>query len=85
MKIYFCEIKINILKIYFCEIKNKKRIIFYIKMELIPISDKEFRNVAKGSGIKYRNKIPCEDLKAMLGYCPLIKRRKVEVSGEAGF
>ena len=41
-------------------------------MELIPISEKEFRKVVKGCGIKYRNKIPCEDLKAMLDYCPLI-------------
>ena len=54
-------------------------------MELIPISEKEFRKVVKGCGIKYRNKIPGENLKAMLGYCPIIKHRKVEITDESGF
>ena len=52
---------------------------------LIPISAKQFREVSKGCGIKYRNKIPSKELKAMLGYRPLGKRRKVEVSLETGF
>jgi hypothetical protein len=52
---------------------------------LIPISEKEFRKVAKGCGIKYRNKIPSKELKAMLGYCPLYKLRKVEIRDETGF
>ena len=58
-----------------------------IKMDrnLIPISAKQFREVSKGCGIKYRNKIPSKELKAMLGYRPLGKRRKVEVSLETGF
>ena len=52
---------------------------------LIPISAKQFREVSKGCGVKYRNKIPSKELKAMLGYLPLGKRRKVEVSLETGF
>lgn len=52
---------------------------------LIPIRTKEFREVVKGCEIKYRNKIPSKELKAMLGYRPLGKRRKVEVSLETGF
>lgn len=52
---------------------------------LIPISSKEFRKVAKGCGIRYRNKILSRELKAMLGYCPLDKRRRVEVSDKTGF
>ena len=58
-----------------------------IKMDryLIPISAKQFREVSKGCGVKYRNKIPSKELKAMLGYRPLGKRRKVEVSLETGF
>ena len=54
-------------------------------MELTPISEKEFRKVPKGCGIKYRNKIPSQELKAKLGYCPLSKNRKVEISDETGF
>lgn len=33
--------------------------------------------MAKGSGIKYRNKIQLSELKAKLGYCPLRKLRKL--------
>lgn len=36
-------------------------------IDLKPISEKEFREVTKGCGIKYRNKIPSKELKAMLG------------------
>ena len=37
-----------------------------IKMDrnLIPISAKQFREVSKGCGIKYRNKIPSKELKS---------------------
>ena len=49
---------------------------------LTPISEKEF---AKGCGIKYRNKIPSKELKAMRRYCPLDKGRKVEIRDETGF
>lgn len=44
-----------------------------MKMEtdLTPICTKEFREVAKSCRIKYRNKIPSKELKAMLGYRPL--------------
>lgn len=52
---------------------------------LIPISAKEFREVAKGCGIKYSDKIPSKELKSMLGYRPLNKRQKVEVIDETGF
>ena len=34
---------------------------------LIPISAKEFREVVKGCGMKYRDKIPSKELKSMLG------------------
>ena len=57
----------------------------FVQTSLIPISAKEFREVAKGCGIKYRNKIPSKELKAMLGYRPLDKRRKVEVRDKTGF
>ena len=54
--------------------------------ELIPISEKEFRKVIKSCGIKYRNTISCEDLKAMLGCFPLIRpQRKVEITDETRF
>lgn len=49
------------------------------KKNLVPIYTKEFREVAKGCGIKYRNKIPSEELKAVLSYLPLYRRRNVEV------
>lgn len=55
-----------------------------METNLIPIGAKEIREVAKGCGIKYRNKIPSRELKAMLSYRPLHKRRKVEVSDETG-
>ena len=55
------------------------------KVNLIPMSDKEFNKIAKESGIKYRNKISLSELKAMLGYCPLRqKQRKVEITDESG-
>ena len=47
------------------------------------ISEKEFREVTKGCGIKYRNKIPSKELKAMLGYRPL-NNRMVEIRDEEG-
>ena len=56
-----------------------------LKTQLLPISTKDFREIAKGCGIKYRNKIPSKELKEMLGYCPLKNKRKVEVSDETGF
>ena len=49
------------------------------KKNLVPIYRKEFREVAKGCGIKYRNKIPSEEFKAVLRYLPLYRRRNVEV------
>lgn len=52
---------------------------------LIPISAKQFREVSKGCGIKYRNKIPSEELKAVLSYLPLYRRRNVEVRMEHSF
>lgn len=52
---------------------------------LIPISAKEFREVAKGCGIKYSDKIPSKELKSTLGYRPLNKRQKVEVTDETRF
>ena len=48
-----------------------------------PISEKEFREVAKGCGIKYKNKIPSRELKAMLGYRSL-NNRMVEIRDEEG-
>ena len=50
-----------------------------------PNPKKKFREVNKGCGIKYRNKIPSKELEAMLGYRPLDRRRKVEVNDETGF
>lgn len=52
---------------------NKKQFEHTMKMEtdLTPICTKEFREVAKSCRIKYRNKIPSKELKAMLGYRPL--------------
>ena len=47
------------------------------------ISEREFREIAKGCGIKYRNKIPSMELKAMLGYRPLYVRM-VEIRDEEG-
>ena len=46
-----------------------------IKMEtnFTPNPKKEFREVTKGCGIKYRNKIPSKELEEMLGYRPLEK------------
>lgn len=42
-----------------------------LKVKLSPTSKREFQKVVKGCGIKYRNKIPSIELKAMLGFCPL--------------
>ena len=53
------------------------------RIHLKPISEKEFREIAKGCGIKYRNKIPSRELKAMLGYRPL-NNRMVEITDEEG-
>ena len=53
------------------------------RTHLKPISEKEFREIAKGCGIKYRNKIPSRELKAMLGYRPL-NNRMVEIRDEEG-
>ena len=47
------------------------------------ISEREFREIAKGCGTKYRNKIPSMDLKAMLGYRPL-NNRMAEIRDEEG-
>ena len=52
-------------------------------IHLKPISEKEFREIAKGCGIKYRNKIPSRELKPMLGYRPL-NNRMVEIRDEEG-
>jgi len=46
---------------------------------LTPISEKEFRKVVRGSGIGYRNKIPSSELKAMLGYRPIERKKRVEM------
>lgn len=35
--------------------------------------------------MKYRNKIPARELKAMFGYRPIEKARRVEVRDENGF
>ena len=48
------------------------------KKNLVPIYRREFREVAKGCGIKYRNEIPSEELKAVLSYLPLYRRGNVE-------
>ena len=63
---------------------NEKKIIkkWTAKIHLKPISAKEFREIAKGCGIKYRNKIPSRELKAMLGY--LLNNRMVEIRDEEG-
>ena len=37
-----------------------------METNLVPISAKEFREVAKGCGIKYRNKIPRKNKKGCL-------------------
>ena len=47
-----------------------------MEANLIPICSKQFREVGKGCGIKYRNKIPSKELKAMLSYRPLDGRLK---------
>ena len=47
------------------------------------ISEKEFREVTKGCGIKYRNKIPSREFKAMLGYRPL-NNMMVEIRDKEG-
>ena len=52
-------------------------------IHLKPISEKNFREIAKGCGVKCRNKIPSRELKAMLGYRPL-NNRMVEIRDEEG-
>ena len=56
-----------------------------MKTNIIPICTREFREVVKGCGTKYRNKIPIKELKAVLSYRPLDKGRNVEVSNETRF
>ena len=67
--------------------KKMKKKIFKMdseeRIDLKPISEKEFREIAKGCGIKYRNKIPSRELKAMLGYRQL-NNRMVEIRDEEG-
>ena len=46
-------------------------------------SEKEFREIAKGCGIKDRNKIPSREFKAMLGYRPF-NNMMVEIRDEEG-
>ena len=55
------------------------------KKNLVPIYTEGFREVAKGCGIKYRNKIPSEEFKAVLRYLPLYRRRNVEVRDRTQF
>ena len=55
------------------------------KIVLTPISEKEFRKVVKGSGIRYRNKIPSSELKAMLGFKPIEKKKPVEMREDGEF
>ena len=47
-----------------------------MEANLIPICSKELRKVAKGNGIKYSNKIPSKELKAMLSCRPFDERLK---------
>ena len=55
--------------------ENEKRI------HLKPISEKDFQEKVKGSGIEYYQRIPRRELKAMLGYRPL-NNRMVEIRDE---
>ena len=52
-------------------------------IHLKPSSEKEFREISKGCGIKYRNKIPTREFKAMLGYRPF-NNMMVEIRDEEG-
>ena len=52
-------------------------------IHLKPISEKEFREFAEGCGIKYRNKIPSRELKAMLEYRSL-NNRMAEIRDKEG-
>ena len=55
-------------------------------MELTPISETEFRKKLKGCGIKYYSRLPKNELKARLGFCPLKKlKRNIEISDDFGF
>ena len=56
------------------------------KMELSPITDFDFQKKLKGCGIKYYNKIPRTQLKALFGFCPTTKtKRKIEIDGSKIF
>lgn len=59
-------------------------------IHLEPIYERKFRKIAKGCGIKYQNKIPNRELrnrelKAMLGYRPLDRKREFDIRDEEGF
>ena len=55
-------------------------------MELSPITDFDFQKKLKGCGIKYYNKIPRTQLKALFGFCPTTKtKRKIEIDGSKIF
>ena len=70
----------------FEKLKSLKKMIKTDSEEMInlkPISEKEFREIAKGCGVKYRNMIPSRELNAMLGYRPW-NNRMVEIRDEEG-
>jgi len=52
---------------------------------LAPISEKEFRKVVRGSEIRYRNEIPNSELKSMLGYRPIERKKRVEMREDGEF
>ena len=55
-------------------------------MGLIPITEKNFRKILKGCGIKNYSLIPKKELKEKLGFCSKNKpQRKVEISDDYGF
>ena len=51
-------------------------------MELTPITENEFRKKLKGCGIKYYCKLPSNEIKALLGFCPT--KKKNEITDETG-
>ena len=63
--------------------KKNKKIKKANKMEFSPISDFDFQKKLKGCGIKYYNKIPRTQLKALFGFCPTTKtKRKIEIESK---
>ena len=55
-------------------------------MGLTPITEKNFRKILKGCGIKNYSLIPKKELKEKLGFCSKNKpQRKVEISDDYGF